>query len=183
MTTAELEALKYPVGPCSYRPSANAEERRAWIDELAACPANLRAAVAGLDARQLDTPYRSGGWTVRQVVHHVPDSHLNAYVRFKLALTEDTPVIKPYDEAAWAKLADTAATPIEVSLDLLERLHTRWVVLLEAMTETDFARRFHHPESGTMSPAMSLDTYLSGYAWHSRHHVAHITRLRSRMGW
>jgi len=132
-----------------------------------------------LTASQLDTPYRPGGWTVRQVVHHVPDSHLNAYVRFKLALTEDSPTIKPYDEAAWAKLADTAETPVEVSLQLLESLHARWVRLLESMTEADFARQFHHPESGTMS----LDTYLSGYAWHCRHHVAHITQLRARMGW
>jgi hypothetical protein len=162
-----------------YRQPTNAEERRQWISEIAACPVKLRGAVAGLTAQQLDTPYRPGGWTVRQVVHHVPDSHLNAYVRFKLALTEDSPTIKPYDEAAWAKLPDTAATPIEVSLQLLESLHARWVRLLEAMTEADFAREFHHPESGTMS----LDTYLSGYEWHCRHHVAHIARLRSRMGW
>jgi uncharacterized damage-inducible protein DinB len=162
-----------------YRQPTGTEERRQWIAEIAACPARLRAAVAGLTAAQFDTPYRPGGWTVRQVVHHVPDSHLNAYVRFKLALTEDSPTIKPYDEAAWAELPDTAATPIEVSLDLLESLHARWVRLLESMTEADFARRFHHPESGTMS----LDTYLSGYALHCRHHVAHITRLRGRMGW
>jgi hypothetical protein len=139
----------------------------------------MRAAVAGLTTAQLDTAYRPGGWTVRQVVHHVPDSHLNAYVRFKLALTENAPTIKPYDEAAWARLPDTASTPIEVSLDLLESLHARWVRLLEAMTDSDFARQFHHPESGTMR----LDTYLSGYAWHCRHHLAHITQLRARMGW
>jgi uncharacterized damage-inducible protein DinB len=155
------------------------EERRTWIADVAETPAKLRAAVAGLTAAQLDTPYRPGGWTVRQVVHHVPDSHINAYVRFKLALTEDVPVIKPYDESEWAKLPDTSSTPIEVSLNLLEALHERWVRLLQAMNEAEFARQFRHPEIGTMS----LGTYLAGYSWHGKHHVAHITRLRERMGW
>ena len=139
----------------------------------------MRAAVAGLSTDQLDTPYRPGGWTVRQLVHHVPDSHMNAFVRFKLALTEDVPTIKPYDEAAWAKLADYSSTPVEVSLGLLETLHDRWVRLLESMTTADFDRAFRHPEIGTMT----LGSYLAGYSWHSRHHVAHIMALRGRMGW
>jgi uncharacterized damage-inducible protein DinB len=176
---SQIEALKYPIGPCSYPPTSTTEERRTWIANVAETPANLRAAVAGLTAAQLDTPYRPGGWTVRQVVHHVPDSHVNAYVRFKLALTEDVPVIKPYDESAWATLPDATSTPIEVSLDLLEALHDRWVRLLSAMSDAEFARQFRHPEIGTMS----LGTYLAGYSWHGKHHVAHITRLRERMGW
>jgi hypothetical protein len=178
-TDLQMEALKYPIGPCLYPATATSEERSQWIADVAATPAKLRAAVQGLTAAQFDAPYRPGGWTVRQLVHHVPDSHVNAYVRFKLALTEDVPVIKPYDEAAWATLADTAATPVEVSLDFLGALHHRWVRLLESMTEAEFARQFRHPEIGTMS----LETYLAGYAWHGKHHAAHITRLRERMGW
>jgi hypothetical protein len=129
----------------------------------------MRTGVAGLTREQIDTPYRPGGWTARQVAHHVPDSHMNAFIRFKLALTEDQPTIKPYDEARWAKLPD-AALPIEPSLDLLEALHLRWVGLLEAMTEREFHRTFAHPESGVWR----LDQYLAQYAWHGRHHVAHI---------
>jgi hypothetical protein len=139
----------------------------------------MRAAVEGLTNEQLDTPYRFGGWTVRQVVHHVPDSHLNSYVRFKLALTEDTPTIKPYDEAAWARLADTATVETETSLALLESLHDRWVRLLESMSDADFKRSFLHPELGLAR----LDQNLALYAWHGKHHVAHITALRDRMGW
>ena len=139
----------------------------------------MRAAVAGLTPERFDTPYRPGGWTVRQVVHHVPDSHMNAYVRFKLALTEDEPTIKPYEEAAWAELADSASTPVDVSLTLLETLHDRWVRLLRSMTEADFARKFRHPQLGVVP----LDKNLALYAWHGKHHVAHITSLRQRMGW
>ncbi|PYR62116.1 MAG: putative metal-dependent hydrolase [Acidobacteria bacterium] len=128
---------------------------------------------------QFDTPYRPDGWTVRQVVHHVPDSHLNAYCRFKLALTEDNPRIKPYDEAAWAKLADTERTPVETSLALLDSLHQRWVTLLESMKPEEFARTLQHPEAGEMT----LDKVLQLYTWHGRHHVAHITSLRQREGW
>jgi uncharacterized damage-inducible protein DinB len=138
----------------------------------------MRAAVAGLTEQQLDTPYRAGGWTVRQVVHHVPESHMNSYVRFKLALTEDDPVIKPYDEVLWAKLADAYA-PIEGSLALLDALHQRWVPLLESMKDGDFERTFRHPELGPVR----LDQNLALYAWHGKHHVAHITALRDRMGW
>jgi uncharacterized damage-inducible protein DinB len=139
----------------------------------------MRAAVAGLTPERFDTPYRPGGWTVRQVVHHVPDSHMNAYVRFKLALTENEPTIKPYEEAAWAELADSASTPVDVSLTLLETLHDRWVRLLRSMTEADFARKFRHPQLGVVP----LDKNLALYAWHGKHHVAHITSLRQRMGW
>jgi uncharacterized damage-inducible protein DinB len=171
--------LRYPLGPWSYPPSTTAEERRQWIDDLAAAPAQMRAAVAGLSPEQLDTPYRPGGWTVRQVIHHVPDSHMNGFVRFKLALTEAVPTIKPYDEALWARLPDYSSTPVEVSLTLLDTLHDRWVRLLQSMSEADFARTFRHPEVGTLN----LGQYLAGYAWHSRHHVAHITALRERMGW
>jgi hypothetical protein len=154
-------------------------ERRGAIDAIAETPAKLRAAVAGLTDVQLDTPYRPDGWTVRQVVHHVPDSHMNAYVRFKLALTEDEPTIKPYDEARWAELADTRETPIDSSLALLDRLHDRWVRLLRSMSADDFARRLRHPESGVQR----LDQVLALYDWHGRHHVGHVTSLRERMGW
>lgn len=149
------------------------------IDEIAAAPARLREAVAGLDDRQLHTPYRDGGWTVLQVVHHVPDSHLNAYLRLKLALTESDPVIKPYDQAAWAALPDSRDTPVETSLVLLTALHDRWTRLLRSLGDADFARRFRHPEHG----AVNLDWLVAMYSWHGRHHVAHVTALRQRMGW
>ena len=140
----------------------------------------MRKAAAGLTPKQLDAPYRPGGWTVRQVLHHVPDSHLNAYIRFKLALTEDTPTIKPYYEARWANLADTRKTAVETSLALLENLHARWVTLLRLMQPKDFARTYFHPDHGK---ALTLDWALAMYAWHGSHHVAHITSLRKRMGW
>ena len=179
MTTATTTDPRYPVGPFT-EPEAYTPERRArYIEEIAALPAALRAAVAGLTDRQLDEPYRPGGWTVRQVVHHVPDSHMNAFIRFKLALTEDVPTIKPYEEARWAELSDVRDTPIEASLALLDALHTRWVLLLRALTPADLTRRFNHPESGNQP----LDRALALYAWHSRHHVAHITELRRRKGW
>ncbi len=155
------------------------EQRTQWIAEIAETPAKLRAAVAGLNEDQLQTPYREGGWTVRQVVHHVPDSHMNAYVRFKLALTETEPLIKPYKEAAWAELADSRETPIEVSLALLDHLHDRWVRLLRSLREEDFARPFRHPELGVVP----LERNLALYAWHGKHHVAHITALRERERW
>jgi len=171
--------LRYPVGKWEKKTSLDDATRRRFIDEIAATPAAMRQAVAGLSDAQLNTPYRGGGWTVRQVVHHVPDSHLNSYVRFKLALTEDTPQIKTYDEQKWAETAEVKTTPVEVSLQLLDSLHTRWVTLLRSMTAADFARRFQHPELGEMN----LDTLLSLYEWHGRHHVAHITALRQRNGW
>lgn len=149
------------------------------IDQIAAAPMLMRDAVSGLTPSQLDTPYRQGGWTLRQVVHHVPDSHLNAYARFKLALTEDAPTIKSYDEARWAELGDSHDTPIKTSLAMLDALHDRWVRLLRSMAPGDFQRQLKHPESGTMT----LDALLSLYAWHGRHHVAHITSTRERRGW
>ncbi|MDB4949917.1 MAG: metal-dependent hydrolase [Gemmatimonadetes bacterium] len=172
--------VRYPTGKFQ-RPegSLTAEQRAAFIREIAALPAQLREAAAGLGDEQLDTPYRPGGWTVRQLLHHVPDSHMNAYVRFKLALTEEDPTIKTYEEAAWARLEDTRATPVETSLALLAALHERWVNLLRSLTPADFARTLRHPESGPMT----LDALLAMYAWHSRHHLAHVTRLRQRMGW
>lgn len=139
----------------------------------------MRDAVQGLNEEQLDTPYRDGGWTLRQVVHHVPDSHLNAYTRIKLALTEPAPVIKPYDEAAWANLPDTRDVPIDVSLNLLDAVHTRWVALLHAMSDDDFRREYVHPETGRHN----LDHLLALYAWHGPHHIAHITTTRQQMGW
>jgi uncharacterized damage-inducible protein DinB len=171
--------LRYPIGPLTYDPDSTADKRRTWIRQIAETPAALRAAVAGLDTAQLETPYRQDGWTVRQVVHHVPESHMNAYVRFKLALTEDNPTIKPYDEAAWSLTPDTARTPIDVSLSMLEALHTRWVLLLESLGPAAFARPLLHPENGPMT----VDRLLQLYAWHGRHHTAQITGLRARQGW
>ncbi len=171
--------LRYPIGHFE-RPSTITDALRAqWVGELAAAPARFREAVRGLTDEQLDTPYRPEGWTVRQVIHHVPDSHLNCYVRFRLALTEENPLIKPYDEAQWALLDDAANAPVEVSLRLLEALHERWVRLIRSLPEAAFARTYRHPERGTMD----LDTTVALYAWHTRHHAAHITRLREHLGW
>lgn len=174
-----MNDLRYPVGEEVVKDELTEDERRAAIAVLAETPARMRAAVAGLNAEQLDTPYRPGGWTVRQVVHHVPDSHLNAYIRWKMALTEDEPTIKPYDQDRWAVLPDTRNTPVEVSLVLLDTLHRRWVDLLRALRPEDFRRTLYHPERGRMT----LDMVLNSYAWHCMHHVAHITGLRERMGW
>ena len=180
----EVEVLpeidpRYPVGQFKRPKKITPHERMAAIATLAELPARLTEALEGLDREQLDTPYRDGGWTVRQVVHHVPDSHLNSYVRFKLALTEDEPTIKTYAEDRWAELADTRATPVEVSLTLLDSLHDRWVRLLRSLTPEEWKRTFRHPELGTMT----LEKTLALYAWHGRHHVAHITDLRKRMSW
>ena len=174
-----MDDLRYPVGAFVFDKSTTSTKRAAWIRQIAEAPGLMRAAVNGLNAELIETPYRPGGWTARQVVHHLPDSHLNAYCRYKLALTEDNPTIKPYDEAAWANVADTARTPPEVSLALLDALHARWVVLLESMTTADFERPLQHPERG----AITLDWMLQLYAWHGRHHAAHITELRKREGW
>lgn len=170
---------RFPIGKFSFPTAVTDAERAAMISEVEDAPSNMRAAIAGLSPQQLDTPYREGGWTVRQVAHHVPDSHMNAYVRYKLALTENEPTIKPYDEARWAELADTKATPIEVSLALLENLHERWVQLLRSLTTDDWKRQFRHPDLGVVS----LERNLALYAWHGKHHVAHVTELRKRMGW
>jgi uncharacterized damage-inducible protein DinB len=171
---------RYPIGPFQRRDELSEDERRELLDQIEQTPARMREAVAGLTDAQLDTPYREGGWTLRQVVHHVPDSHLNAYCRLKLALTEEQPVIRPYDEALWAGLEDARATPVEVSLTLLESLHARWMVLLRSMKPEDFRRTFRHPEhQGTPT----LDWLVAMYAWHGRHHTGHITATRERMGW
>ncbi|HVF54960.1 MAG TPA: bacillithiol transferase BstA [Pyrinomonadaceae bacterium] len=174
-----MNDLRFPVGEFKPEKDITDGQRRLFIEQIAQTPARLRAAVEGLSPEQLDTPYRPDGWSVRQVVHHVPDSHLNSYVRFKLALTEDQPTIRPYDEAAWATLADSRDTPVEVSLNLLESLHERWVTLLRSLSPEDFARTLVHPERGTVS----LDWMLALYAWHGRHHTAHVTSLRERMNW
>jgi len=171
--------LRYPIGTFKYEGELAEEGRRRAIDAIAEAPARLRAAVEGLTPQQLETPYRPGGWTVRQLVHHLPDSHLNAYTRFKLALTEEEPTIKPYDEAQWANLEDGRNAPAVISLALLEALHLRWVLLLKSLQPADFARTLRHPERGVMT----LDELLSLYAWHGRHHVAHVTSLRERMAW
>ena len=170
---------RYPIGDFQMPAAVTPALRQEAIQKIAETPAKFRAAVKGLTEAQLETPYRDGGWTVRQLVHHVPDSHMNAYVRFKLALTESTPTIKPYDEDKWARLADTPSTPIEVSLALLESLHTRWVVLLRSMAADDFSRKLIHPERGERN----IDWLLFIYAWHGPHHTAHITELRKQNGW
>ncbi len=175
-----LETLKYPIGNFQRPKDTSAPTRREWIEEIANLPSHLRAAVVGMSESQLATPYRPDGWTVRQVVHHLPDSHMNSYIRFRLALTEDNPTIRPYEEQLWAELPDAAHGDIDLSLDLLEMLHKRWVVLLKAMSDTDYQKTFIHPATGATS---NLGTVLAMYAWHSRHHLAHITELKKRMGW
>jgi uncharacterized damage-inducible protein DinB len=174
-----LNDLKYPIGRFKLDGTPTDDQVRQATIEISGAPAKLRAAVEGLSLEQLDTPYRPGGWSVRQVVHHVPDSHLNSYCRFKLALTEDEPAIKAYHEDRWAELEDSRTTPIEVSLAMLESLHERWVVLLNSLEPADFGRTFRHPEIGVVTLAQNACLY----AWHGRHHVAHITSLRERMGW
>jgi len=178
-----MEDLRYPIGRFEWVAPENekqmAQRRAHYIDVVEQLPENFGKAIAGLTPEQLDTPYRPEGWTVRQLAHHVPDSHANAYIRFKLALTEYEPTIKPYKEDMWAKLADTVYTPIDVSLQMLSAVHTRWVTILRAMDSSDFARTLRHPEIGVLD----LNRMLGLYAWHSAHHTAHITKLRERMGW
>ena len=171
--------LSYPIGRCEWPESVSPELRNRSIEVLAAAPAGFRAAVQDLDDGQLDTPYRPGGWTSRQVVHHVADSHMNSFIRCRLALTEEEPTIKPYDEKKWAELAD-AREPVEPSLRLIEGLHQRWVALFRTLSPENLGRKFRHPEMGQ---SLRLDTCLAAYAWHCRHHTAHITSLRERMGW
>jgi hypothetical protein len=170
--------LRYPIGKFERPAAITPELRTEWIDTIAAAPARYRAAVAGLSEAQLDTPYRPDGWTVRQVIHHVADSHMNSFIRFRLALTEDEPAVKPYDEAKWALLKD-AGEPVEVSLQLIDSLHHRWVVMLRSLDASAFSRTMRHPEMGVFD----LNFLCALYAWHSRHHEAHITGLREREGW
>ena len=175
-----MEDLRYPIGKFERSNNPNTvEERKRLVDTIAEVPERLRQALAGLNGKQLDTPYREGGWTVRQVTHHLADSHMNGYVRFKLALTEENPTVKPYNEAAWAELADSRITPIDVSTSLVNHLHARWVVLLRSLKPADWEKILTHPEAGVMS----LDQMLSMYAWHGAHHLAHITELRKRNQW
>ena len=171
--------LRYPAGEFKFEGPLSDDDRRSLIDTIEETPKHMRAAVAGLAEKQLDTPYRSEGWTVRQVVHHVPESHMNSYLRFKLAITEEEPTIKPYFEDRWAELDDARQAPIALSLDLLDSLHGRWVWFLRSLKDEDFERTFRHPEMGIVS----IDKNIALYAWHGRHHVAHITSLRERMGW
>jgi uncharacterized damage-inducible protein DinB len=170
---------RYPIGKYELPADVTPAKRAEAIREIASAPEKIRAAVHGLNEKQLNTPYRDGGWTVRQVVHHVADSHMNAYVRWRLALTESEPIIKPYEESAWAKLEDAAHAPVEVSLRLLEPLHERWVSLLHSIKEREFARTLRHPDHGLLT----LDWMLFLYAWHGKHHTAHITELRKQKGW
>ncbi len=171
--------LRYPIGRFEHQGEVTEKELGRWLDEIEALPAAVRQAVAGLSDEQLDTPYRPGGWTLRQVVHHIPDSHLNSYVRFKWALTEDEPAIKTYEEARWAELADYRTVPIETSLDFLDLLHQKWAALLRSLTPEQWSRRFVHPEWGKID----LATTLGVYAWHGRHHLAHITTIAERHDW
>ena len=171
--------LRYPIGKFARPQQINTVQLQEWIGEIEALPENLATAVGGLNDDQLDTRYRPEGWSVRQVVHHLADSHMNSYVRYRLALTEQTPRIKSYDESAWAELPDARTSPIQTSLNLLFALHRRWGLLLRSMSPQQFERDFEHPERGVLR----LDTATAMYAWHSRHHVAHITRLRQRSGW
>jgi hypothetical protein len=177
--TTTTQDLRYPIGKFTYPARASMDDVQRAIERIAALPHEMRSAVAGLTTTQLDTPYRPEGWTVRQVVHHVPDSHMNAYVRTKLALTESDPTIRPYDERLWAKLPDTVDTPIEVSLSLLDALHDRWTRLLRSCGADAFDRPLRHPEVGPLT----LGLLIMQYGWHGDHHVAHITRLREREGW
>ncbi len=170
---------RYPIGKFSYDGPPTPEQRKKLIEDIEHCPAALRSAVRGLSPQQIETPYREGGWTVRQLVHHVPESHMNAYIRFKLALTEEQPTIKPYAEELWAQLPDVGPTPLDLSLALLESLHGRFVILLRSMEPADWKRSFKHPELGLVP----LEKNLALYAWHGRHHVAHVTELRKRMAW
>ena len=170
---------RYPIGKFSFEGPLSEEQKAHFLDDIEQTPARLKAAVKGLSEQQLETPYRDGGWTVRQVVHHVPDSHLNSYIRFKLALTEEEPTIRPYFEDRWAELPEAKTAPIELSLSLLEDLHKRWILMLRALKPAEWKRTFRHPEIGLMT----LEKNLALYAWHGRHHVAHVTALRERMGW
>jgi hypothetical protein len=170
---------RFPIGKFQMPAEVTPVRRQQAIESIAATPANLRATVKGLNDAQLDTPYREGGWTVRQLVHHVPDSHMNAYIRLRLALTEDKPTIKPYEEARWAELVDAKSAPIGVSQTLLESLHDRWDRLWRSLKPDDFARTFVHPDHG----ARTVDWMLFLYEWHGKHHVAHVTELRKQKGW
>jgi len=175
-----IEELRYPIGKFKVKRPISREQLENFIQDIDQLPTKLRETVDGFSEAQLDTPYRPGGWTVRQVIHHLADSHMNSYIRFKLALTENKPTIKPYEEGQWAKLEDGRSGPVDLSLQLLEALHQRWTILLRSMAEEDFEKTFVHPEHGKEVP---LDINVALYSWHSRHHLAHITSLKTRMSW
>ena len=174
-----MEKLRYPIGKFNFDADITPDKRATWIQDIVNLPQELRRVLSGLSPSQLDTPYREGGWTVRQLAHHVADSHMNAFIRWKLALTESGPTIKPYDQDQWVATADVIGAGVEQSLALLEGLHTRWARLIVSLSPSDFARSFNHPESGIQT----LDRQLQLYAWHCRHHVAHIVSLRERKDW
>jgi uncharacterized damage-inducible protein DinB len=174
-----MTELQYPVGKFTWPAQVTAEDRQRYIAQIEESPAKLRAALKGLKPEQMEIPYREAGWTIRQMIHHIPESHMNSYIRFKLGLTEHEPTIKPYDEGAWAITGDVAATPVEVSLDLLDALHKRWVVLLKSMSDADFERSITHPELGKVA----LKNLLALYGWHTTHHVAQIDAVRRHFGW
>jgi len=180
MTELELHKLRFPIGEYSPQTNITDADIKEYIETIEAFPGKLRNAVNNLTDKQLDTPYRPNGWTIRQVVHHVGDSHMNSFMRFKLALTEDTPTIKPYFEDRWAELEDYKSTPLEVSLALLDNLHKRWIILLKSLTPEQIKRKFYHPEHSREIP---LDELMCLYAWHSEHHLAHITKLKEKMNW
>ncbi|MBI1389875.1 MAG: bacillithiol transferase BstA [bacterium] len=177
---ANLEELRFPIGQFSYCGPCDEDQRMMYISDIESAPEDLAQAVRGLSDEQLDTPYREGGWTLRQVVHHLADSHANSYVRFRLALTEDHPTIRPYCEDRWGELEDARFAPVEISLTLLSALHQRWVILLRSLESGDYAKAYFHPES---KRDVSLDEALAMYAWHGKHHISHITSLRDRNGW
>lgn len=172
-----MEELKYPIGKFHYQGPYSEEQKKHFIKEIAETPAALKEVIKNFSEAQLETPYRPGGWTVRQVVNHMADSHMNAFIRFKLALTEENPTIKPYEQDQWANLSDSLNSPIELSLNLLDTLHQKWVILLNSLSSDDFKRTYMHPESGSSS----LEKVLGMYAWHSRHHLAHVTGVRDRL--
>ena len=180
MHDTPIEQLQYPIGKFNVKRPISVEDRNQYIQDIANLPQQLIAAIDGFSDEQLDTPYRPGGWTVRQVIHHLADSHINSYIRFKLALTEKKPIIKPYWEDRWAELSDAKSAPVELSLRLLESLHGRWVILLKNLSDADTEETFVHPEHGKEVP---LDINIAIYSWHSRHHLAHINQLKKRMNW
>ncbi|MFK8008583.1 MAG: YfiT family bacillithiol transferase [Saprospiraceae bacterium] len=175
-----IEQLKFPIGKFKTPQSYSPQDISKWISIIENAPVQIEAAVKGLTEEQLNTPYRPEGWTVRQVVHHLPDSHMNSYIRFKWTLTENSPIIKAYDERSWGELEDGKNAPIQLSIQLLKSLHARWVVMLKNLSEADLGKCFTHPESGQL---ISLNEMVALYAWHSQHHLAHITSLKERMDW
>ena len=180
METADLDKQKYPIGKYFAPEKIKKSEVKRWIREIDKLPKRLKDAVKNLTEEQLDTPYRDGGWTVRQVIHHLADSHMNSFVRFRLALTEDNPTIKPYSQSKWADMTDSKTAPVKYSLDLLRNLHKRWVMMLKTLDKDQLKRMVHHPEHNT---DWKLDWMIGMYAWHCNHHLAHIENLKKKMNW